>query len=64
MSGLDLDTGGWGSGLEGGLSLGTCWKKGPSSALAGEGERLPGMGSRGDGFGLTIGEDCRTVSRM
>ena len=44
---LGLETVGWGSGLKGGVSSdGVASKKGPSSALAGDGERLPGMGAR------------------
>jgi hypothetical protein len=41
---LEID--GCGSGLGGGLSDGLGWKKGPSSAFAGDGDRLPGMGSK------------------
>lgn len=40
------DTLGWGSGLAGGLNDGLDWKKGPSSAFAGDGDRLPGMGGK------------------
>jgi len=69
-SSLDGDRGevgrenvGWGRGLGGELSGGLCWKNGPSRAFAGEGERLPGMGSRMGTF-IVEGEEWRTVSRM
>ena len=41
-----LETLGWGSGLAGGLIDGLDWKNGPSSAFAGDGDRLPGIGGR------------------
>ena len=43
-----LETGGWGNGLCGGLNARLGSKKGPSSALAGDGDRLPGIGSKPD----------------
>lgn len=45
-----LETLGWASGLAGGLNGGLDWKKGPSSALAGDGDRLPGIGGRPETF--------------
>ena len=39
-------TEGWGRGEGGGLGKGSMLKKGPSNAFAGEGERLPGIGSK------------------
>lgn len=45
-----LETLGWASGLAGGLNDGLDWKKGPSSALAGDGDRLPGIGGRPETF--------------
>ena len=56
-----LETLGWGSGLAGGLNDGLDWKKGPSSAFAGDGDRLPGMGGKPEP--LVIGLDWSTVSR-
>ena len=53
---------GCGSGLGGGLIDGLDWKKGPSSAFAGDGERLPGMGSKPKPF--SVGLDWRMVSRI
>ena len=44
------ETLGWGSGLAGGLSDGLDWKKGPSSAFAGDGDRLPGIGGKPEAF--------------
>lgn len=38
-------------------------KKGPSRALAGEGEREPGMGSRAPCGFFVGGQECKTVSR-
>ena len=57
-----LETFGWGSGLAGGLNDGLDWKNGPSSAFAGDGDRLPGMGGNPEPF--IIGLDWSTVSRM
>ena len=57
-----LETDGWGRGLGGGLIDGLDWKKGPSSAFAGDGERLPGIGSKPNPF--SIGLDWRMVSRI
>lgn len=45
-----------------GLGGSWCSKKGPSRALAGEGDLLPGIGS--NAVPLTRGDDCRTVSRI
>ena len=56
---LEID--GWGNGLGGGLSDGLGWKNGPSSAFAGDGDRLPGMGSNPVPLS---GLDCRIVSRI
>lgn len=56
-----LETLGWGSGLAGGLNDGLDWKKGPSSAFAGDGDRLPGIGGKPEP--LVIGLDWSTVSR-
>ena len=57
-----LEIVGWGSGLAGGLRDGLDWKNGPSSAFAGDGDRLPGIGGKPEPF--IIGLDWNTVSRI
>lgn len=52
---LGLETLGWARGLAGGLNDGLDWKKGPSSAFAGDGDRLPGIGAKPEP--LVIGLD-------